>query len=291
MERLNKCLIGAKTIDGVKHSYYFTGKREKTIVVDKAGDLIRVWGEPAANGKIDFKVKAILEEHFNKKIEWEEPPKEYPQEIEIGQSYMVKKEGMQTVVKQLNPEFTIQMIFSGNWGEKKEVSRFNGMQKEYKYKTVRGEDVVEDIWNELTPQEQQSLILVDLVKNHKTLEDKIDSGRVRLPFLLALVQLDNYYVDHFEWKPIYVKAVSRELKNVDFTAKLAGENVTKEIRITSGSLQTTCGEKKGLTREYFHYTFTFDILPFVCDWLGIPFKEPKCGNEVNRPRKHLIRRK
>jgi hypothetical protein len=272
--RLEDYLLGSKVIDGVKHDFYFTGEPVKPIIVTKMGDGIFVWGEPAYSGKIDFKTKAIISEHHNEKVEWDEEPLQYPKEMEIGESYLIHKTGTTTIVKNLNPEFTIQMVIGGNFGDRKQIFVYKGMKAIPKYDTVNVKDFIsEDKWNALTAEEQIKLSQVVPEVLHKELINYFEKGYTPGPYIGALIEFDNSEARAIKWVPDYQLQPSRELKNVDITVELIGENISKTVKITEGSIQTKCNSEGLITGEYYHYNFSLAILPFVYDWCGLKEKE------------------
>lgn len=287
--RLEDYSLGSKMIDGVKHDFYFSGEPIKAIIVTKMGDGIFVWGEPCYSGKIDYKTKVILSEHHNEHVEWDEEPLQYPKEMEIGESYLVHKTGTTTIVKNLNPEFTIQMIIGGNFGDRKQVSVYKGMKAVPKYDTVNTKDfIAEDKWNALTAEDQIKLSQVVPEALHRELIGYFEHGYTPSAYMGALIEFDNSEARAVKWVPSYQLEPSRELKNVNITVELIGENIAKTVKITEGSIQTKCNSEGLVIGEYYHYKFDLAILPFVYDWCGLAEKELK---PVEKPRRKGLLRK
>jgi hypothetical protein len=288
--RLEDYSLGSKMIDGVKHDFYFNGEPIKAIIVTKMGDGIFVWGDPCYSGKIDYKTKVILSEHHNEHVEWDEEPLQYPKEMEIGESYLVRKTGTTTIVKNLNPEFTIQMIIDGNFGDKKQISVYKGMKAIPKYDTVNVKDFIAvDKWNALTAEDQIKLSQVVPEALHRELIGYFEKGYAPGPYMGALIEFDNSEARAVKWVPNYQLEPSRELKNVNIAVELIGENISKTVKITEGSIQTKCDPQGNVTGEYYHYKFDLAILPFVYDWCGLAEKELKPVEEPRR--KGLLRKR
>ena len=289
--RLEDYLLGSKVIDGVKHDFYFSGEPIKPIIVTKMGDGIFVWGDPCYSGKIDYKTKVILSEYHNERVEWDEEPLQYPKEMEIGESYLVHKTGTTTIVKNLNPEFTIQMVISGNFGDRKQTFVYKGMKAVPKYDTVNVKDFIsEDKWEALTAEEKIKLSQIVPEVLHKELINYFEKDYKPDSYIWALIEFDNSEARAVKWVPDYQLQPSRELKNVDITIELIGENISKTVKITEGSIQTKCDAVGNITGEYYHYRFDLAILPFVYDWCGLTEKELKPVEEEPR-RKGLLRKR
>ena len=272
--------IGTKVIDGITYHYEVMEKdfeRKVFTTIEKVGDAVFVdWGD-ATGLKVDYPVKIFIQELHNEKVVIAEP-QEYPEFIDTdnGLPPVKTKEGITTIVKGLNPIFTVQLkINPKNWGTLKKLSIRKSREVEipevvssdkWQNELLQGTGV----WELLTEQEKSFLTTRTNINLRQYLWDSLSQQKltgwlIQALFHLPTVQKKTEY--YYEELPEERK--SRELKDVDIEIEVIGEDYTTTININKGSLMNRCDALGNIVGTFQYYYFETPVLPLICDWLNI----------------------
>lgn len=281
--------VAKKTINEIDYFYeipqeYLT--QTWFIQFAKIGDALFILPDwkliKESNGifKFDKLVKIRLRELHNEKAAIEKPI-EYPESYDEDEPPSPQVEyGTTTIVKDLNPEFTFQVVITPkNWGKIKtlmvldhwETVKIPEIYNEEKWKEIlQGVG----IWENLSEESKKKLTTTTNVELQNLIWRIVSTNDNSYDpfFVQALFHLPE---PKTEQKPVYVRKETTQLKDVDIDIIVYGEKIELKYHIDNGGMVNKCGENGEILDRFVVYSFKVPYLDLICDWLGVEKPEEK----------------